>query len=244
MSKIEEAAIVQNENHNQTSTVLDGIITQLSAVHDLQGENLKGSQHTQSEIRSVLEQTTYDGGDSTSTQLRITTSMPLKACDWTCNCQCHVRNRSQTPQWLSAVVGTLFYCSTNTPSLDFLPCNTTACFRSQSTSSYRFTYYFPSWIMRAALVYTTWNNVQGENSSWSVKMPKEIPLYSPCWHYIQGGFVEKIRELLQLRQMSPYDIGPDGVSVLHWAESFWQLDICSLLMATGADWHFKDRAGR
>jgi len=69
--------------------------------------------------------------------------------------------------------------------------------------------------MRAALVYSTWSNLEGKNSSWIVKMPNEISDYSPCWHYIQAGCVGKVRELLQSRQMSPFDIDADGVSVLH-----------------------------
>ena len=226
MSKIDEAVIVQNDNHVQTSTVLNQITAELSGVHNLQVDILNGSQHTQSEIRSAIEQTTCDDGDTSSTQLRITTSMPLKACDWTCNCQCHVRTRSQTPQWISAVVGTLFYCSTNKLSTNIRSCNVITCFRSQPSSSFRFTYYFPSWMMRAALVYTTWNNLKGENSFWSIKMPREISLSHDSWHYIQRGSVKKIQELLRLRQMSPYDIGPDGVSVLHVSrDNKWNLPL-------------------
>ena len=206
---------MQNENHTQTSATLDRMSDQLKAIHNLRDGGPESSQCTQNSIRSVLAQTIYEDSDAMSTQLRITTSMPLKACDRTCNCQCHVRTQFQTPQWLSAVIGTLFYSSTNTPSLDVRPCSVTTCLRSQPLSSSRFTYYFPSWMMRAALVYSTWSNLEGKNSSWIVKMPNEIPLNSLCWHYIQAGCVGKVRELLQSRQTSPFDIEPDGASVLH-----------------------------
>ena len=225
MSTIEEAIIVQNQNHTRTSAALDRITAQLSASDCLE-DTAKSNQHAQNNIRYILAHTKHDDGDETSTQLRITTVMPLKACDWTCNCQCHVRTQSQTPQWLSAVVGTLFYSSTNTPSLDVRPCNVISCFRSQPSSSSRLTYYFPSWLMRTALIYSTWSNLKGENSSWVVKMPREIPSYQPCWHYIQTGDVQKIKELLQRREMSPYDIRSDGTSVLHVS---WENEMVSLV---------------
>ena len=199
----------------QTSTTLDEVITRLSAAQITGVGDSGGSQQTQNEFESMLAQTTPDSSNATSTHLSVTTSLPLTACDWTCNCQCHVQTRSQTPQWLSAVVGTLFYASTRTPSLDIRPCNNTNCFRTHPSSSCRLTYYFPSWIMRTVLVCATWNKLEGMNSSWMVTMPREIPLYSACWHFIESGSLGKVRDLLQSRQMSPYDIGPDGVSVLH-----------------------------
>ncbi|KAF2639458.1 hypothetical protein P280DRAFT_37882 [Massarina eburnea CBS 473.64] len=221
MSTIGEISIVQNEHrtlqsehHAQTSATLGEILSQITAIHHLGGNNSRNNQNTQNTLSSVLTQTIHEGSIATSTQLRITTVTPLKRCDSTCNCQCHVRIRSQTPKWLSGIVGTLFYSSTYTPEVDVRPCNVTTCFRSQSSSSSRFTYYFPSWLIRTALVYSSWNNLNGENSSWTVRMPREIPEYMPCWHYIEAGSVGKIKELLQSREMSPYDITSHGISVL------------------------------
>jgi hypothetical protein len=164
---------MQNKNHTETSVALDQVIGQITAIQGISDNSSKPKQHMQDSIESILAQTIQEDGGTTSTQLRITMTMPLKACDWTCNCQCHVRTQSQTPQWLSAVVGTLFYSSTNTPSLEVRPCNAATCLRSQPSSSSRFTYYFPSWMMRKALAYSTWNKLEGKNASWAVKVPRD-----------------------------------------------------------------------
>jgi len=187
--------------------------------------------------------------------------MPTMPCDSFCNCQCHIKTQYKTPRWLGAVVRTLFYCSTRTTNMDVRPCNSNKCVRPQPKSSSHFTYYSPTWMMRSAIVYSTWNNLDGTNSSWVVRIPREISLTSSCWYHICHGNEHEIKKQLETREMSPFDIGPDGVSVLHvspawcksqlfkptyskWAERYWQLNICRLLVTSGADWHFKNRIGR
>lgn len=206
---------MQNQNHAETSASLNQITAQLTTVHDLQFNSLKTTHSRQDQIRSALAQSTYEDGNVISSQLRITTSMPRKACDGTCNCQCHVWTRFQTPKFLSAAVGTLFYSSTNTPSLDVRPCNVTTCFRSQPASSSKLTYYFPTWMMRNAVVYSMWTSLDGRNSSWFVKMPREISYERPYWSYVQLGWEENLWEPLERREISPYDVGPTGISLLH-----------------------------
>lgn len=162
-----------------------------------------------------IHSSVYDNSNEPSTQLRITTNLPTKACEWICNCQCHVRTQYQTPQWLSATIGTLFYSSTSTPSLDVRPCNVPSCSRSHPSSSSRVTYYFPTWMLRTALVFSTWSNLKGKNSSWVVKVPREIPYNDPVWNYVHQGDIDAIKGLLENREVSPYDIAPDGSSILH-----------------------------
>jgi hypothetical protein len=212
---------VENNHHLKTSATLQHIITQITALQEKKSERRNSSRNRNESSVALVDFTLAQekpGEVITSTtpqQLRITTSTPLKPCDSCCNCQCHFRTHYQSPRWLSTVVGTLFHSSTNNPTLDKRPCNSTRCLRSQPMSSMRFTYYFPTWMMRSALVYSTWGNLDGINSSWVIRMPREIPLYRSCWHHIRHGNELKIRQLLRQKEMSPYDIGPDGVSVLH-----------------------------
>ena len=163
-----------------------------------------------SQVRSDLELV-----KSSSSQIRITTTIPRRNCDATCNCQCHVRTQFRTPPWLSTMVGTLFYSSSYTPSPETRPCNSRLCSRSRPYSSSRFTYYFPAWMMRATLLHATWNNLEGRNSSWMIRMPREISDGDYCWDYIYVGSVDLVRKSLSQRTMTPLDVDGNGESVLH-----------------------------
>lgn len=150
----------------------------------------------------------------TSSVVRITTSRPLQACDGTCNCQCHVRTQIRTPKWLSGIIGTLFYSSTIKPDSNVRPCNVKDCLRADLSSSSQLTYYFPIWMMRCALVYSTWHNLDGVNSSWNIRIPNEVSYKASCWRYIGSGQLDRIQDLLRTRKMTPFDVRPDGLSVL------------------------------
>lgn len=212
MAKIEEAVLVQNV---RTVAALDQMTSQVTAIHSSKQESLTIGQRAQNDIESVLTQTIHKDDNAMTDQLRITTRIPLTACSVACKCQCHIRIQTQTPKWLSAVIGTLFYSSAYTPSPDIRQCNVKTCLRAQPSSSSRLTYYFPSWVMRKAVVYSTWSNLNGENSCWMIKMPKEISASDICWQLIRLGNVKGIQRLLKSRLISPYDIRPDGVSLLH-----------------------------
>lgn len=202
---------------------------QLTASDSPKHESATVNQAAQSNVNSILAETVHGVNGTTSAQLRISTKMPLKPCNSFCNCQCHIHNKYQTPHWLSAVIGTLFYSSTSTPSLDIHHCNVRTCLRSQPSSSVRLTYYYPSWMMRTALVYTSWNNLKGENSTWAITIPRLISKRSPIWYYIQRGFVEEVQEFLDFRYASPYDVDEDGAALLRVSmQLLW--DACWLMM--------------
>lgn len=259
LAVVEEATIVQNEGHGETSATLEHMVTQiiesttatrysffkskpkarLVKVFDddvnasmfapsisEKKESLFGSEGSSSFVDdndSFLSEKTLTEFDShkavsklsSNQSIRITTSIPYKRCDPTCSCQCHVHTRYQSPPWLSAVVGTLFYSSTRPPALNVRPCNTKTCLRSTSAPRLRLTYYFPTWMMKSALVYSTWGNLGGTNSSWMIRMPREVSLSSPCWRYLHKRNEEAIRHLVVSRQMSPYDVDTNGFSVLY-----------------------------
>lgn len=249
LAAVEEAVIVQNDQHVQSSATLEHIVTKITGLQTTAAtalQNLKpgvqieelGDDYDEKaessfgldEVSTLASDTTslysektltnfasHEVGSkiSTTQSIRITTSIPYKRCDSACFCQCHVRTRYQSPTWLSAVVGTLFYSSTSTPALNVRPCNTKTCLRSKSAPSLRLTYYFPAWMMKTALVYSTWGNLGGTNSSWMIKMPREVPLKSPCWRYLHKRNEVAIKQLLVSRQMSPFDVDPNGFSVLY-----------------------------
>lgn len=223
LSAIAEVAIARDNQYLETSAKLEYIITHMTSPSNA-NEEAAGEPVTSGESQSLTALAECSSArerprpvmDSALTEtLRITTSMPRMVCDLACNCQCHIRMQYRTPQWVSAVIGSLFYSSTFTPAPDVRRCNSTKCFRSKPYSSSRFTYYFPAWMIRTAHVYCSWSNLQGTNSSWVIRMPREISDESKCWTYIEFGRTEGIKQLLMSKDMSPYDVNDMGDSVLY-----------------------------
>lgn len=212
--------MVQENHHAKTFATLEQLMTHVCLTRPapksprIEGGPERAEETAESGGNEELSKAVVDNPTPT-TELRITTRLPLKTCDRTCLCQCHVRTHIRTPTWLSAAVGTLFYSSTHTPLVEVRPCNIKQCLRSQPSSSACFTYYFPTWFMRCAMVYGTWSKLGGANATWMIKMPREISETEICWYWIQRGSIQAVRDLLGRGQMSPYDINPEGVSVLH-----------------------------
>jgi hypothetical protein len=69
-------------------------------------------------------------------------------------------------------------------------------------------------MLRTAFMFSTWSNLKGKNSSWVVKVPREISYDDPVWWHIRQGNIDTIKGILENREISPYDIDPDGWSIL------------------------------
>jgi hypothetical protein len=171
----------------------------------------------QSPVTRELANSTRQG-DSTlnpTPQLRVKVAIANQRCEALCTCQCHVRYRFRTQGWIAAAVGALFLNYHATPNLEVRPCNSPRCKRSNPSSSTKLTYYFPTWMMRKALALSMWNQFSGGGAKWVIETPREIPAHRPCWRYIQSGDSVALQNLLECREMSPYDIDHEGRSVLN-----------------------------
>lgn len=265
--------MVVRGHHDQTSATLQQIITMLASPHiantttpmdTVANTSIQAVSAPPADTSEVTIPSNGSRISSSSSALRIVTSIQTKRCPVACNCQCHISSRYQTPRWISAIIGSLFYASHHTPALDVKPCNSKTCVRSEPSSSLSLTYYFPTWMMRSALVYSSWGNLSGRNSSWMVRMPREIPDYQLCWTLIKMGDKEGMKQLLLRKQLSPWDVDSEGYSVLSVSETnecfmvkskckysqavqhavrFSQFEVCSLLLIAGSDWHLKDWLG-
>lgn len=219
---IREAVLIQHIHQTETSVKLEHIRDILSITPQTTGSQIiensgidTDESQSQSDESSSLQLSSQPVGTvRDSSHLRITTTLSANICDPTCPCQCHAKSSWRTPTWLSAVVGTLFYDSSYTLSATQLPCNSIRCVRSQKSSRYNFTYYFPVWILRSAFVYTSWSNLNGSNSSWTLRMPHEISWGHESWRVINNGNVSQFKVLLSERSITPYDVGEDGYSLL------------------------------
>ncbi|KAH7379029.1 ankyrin repeat-containing domain protein [Cadophora sp. MPI-SDFR-AT-0126] len=176
--------------------------------------------------------------------LRIKTFAHTNRCEKYCNCQCHVQSRIATPRWLQVLVGTLFYSYAGTPILNSPKCNSPRCRRSM-VSSTQFCYYFPTWMVRKALIFTsTWRDVTGSGASWSVRVPRVFDNFHPAVSSIIAGNLANLQRILSTREISPFDIDKDGESLLYWAENHRQADIFAYLISIGADMNLKNIFGK
>ncbi|KAF2663372.1 ankyrin [Microthyrium microscopicum] len=247
---VQEVSIIQSGHHTQTSTTLQDIVSMLEASSRLSSFS---SSNSETCIDAVDDYSSKDyPGISSSSSLRLKVSFPGQRCDALCACQCHIKYQVRTPQWLQSTIGTLFYNCVATPEINVRPCTFGGCKRTGAASSSRLTYYFPSWTIRKALSWSTWKDLT-DGSRCLIEMPREISPNSKCWTAIRLGNIEGIKALLSERLMSPYDIDENGWSVLHvksrlmkleWAQNSWHVEICELLLASGASMDFKDRQGR
>jgi hypothetical protein len=213
---IESVTVTGTRQYNHISDQLAQIMGQLqhSAAPTRQASNLRDGPIL-SEISTLIDS---DGSSSSvseedNSMVCIETSVASRKCDARCACQCHVRTSVNTPQWLAVVFGSMFYYSSGRTASSQAQCSTAACSQSTGMTSH-VTYYFPTWLLRSSLTFSTWHDLHGANATWSIKMPRIVPDSARCWDLIRLGKIEDIRELLERREMSPYDVAADGVSVL------------------------------
>ncbi|KAI9721847.1 MAG: hypothetical protein M1812_002183 [Candelaria pacifica] len=60
------------------------------------------------------------------------------------------------------------------------------------------------------------------------------PRDSPIFHLCQQGNAEGVLALLRVKAASPFDMDPDGNTLLHYAAESLQVDLCRLLIKMGA----------
>lgn len=112
---------------------------------------------------------------SSATAVRIEATPAYRRCEPFCACQCHIMLAGQTPRWLQAVFGALFYQFTGTPLLYRRPCNSPRCL--PRGGSFRFEYLFPTSILPLILRVTgTWNDLSGLGGSWTLRIPDHVPI--------------------------------------------------------------------
>lgn len=129
---IQEVGTVQQNQYTKLDAKLDQILAHFAGSEDA-GTNSHQSREA--------------GGNSSyasvSSQIYITTNFNAK-CKSFCQCQCHVRMKGRTPRWLSTIIATFFYSYQLQPSLHVRSCNSSRCREGKTSSSPKFTYYFPT----------------------------------------------------------------------------------------------------
>ncbi|KAI0897393.1 ankyrin repeat-containing domain protein [Annulohypoxylon nitens] len=170
--------------------------------------------------------------------LRISMKVEKERCFPTCTCRCHFQSLIRTPQWARVVFGTFVHQSKNRP------CNLVGCKRSRQIPSY-LTYVAPPWAVQRALhiAFGTYD-LFGLSPSIVIRFPRVILENEPVWDFIirRGSDIEKFRQLLAERKISPFDVAEDGDSLLQ-ASQWQEPGICEELMRCGADPYYCGTSG-
>jgi hypothetical protein len=176
---IQELGFTVDNQYTQMNATLDQILVKIAG-GDMTGTaaSAQDNQNSQSQIDAV-EAGSYTSESSSpdtstltpGTQLCVTTSLADTRRDVYCPCQCHIRIQGRTPRWMSAIIGSLFYSYQLRPCVQVRSCSLPRCCQKTPSSSY-FTYYFPTWAVRKALVLSSWNDLNGRNASWDIKIPR------------------------------------------------------------------------
>jgi len=73
----------------------------------------------------------------------------------------------------------------------------------------------PSWaFMRSFTFQARDESLYSSNASISIRTARVIPDTSPVWSFIELAKLDILKDMVMQQAISPYDVGPDGRSLL------------------------------
>ncbi|KAF2645320.1 hypothetical protein P280DRAFT_117218 [Massarina eburnea CBS 473.64] len=164
-------------------------------------------------------------------------------CERFCRCLCHIATHFQTPTWACKFFGSLVLHGNGSIRLRRRACNLDSCNQSGS-ARIQALYAAPRWISFSGFViYANAQIVNHLTPAFNLTLPRTIPYSAMAWSCIELGNISELKNLLSLRLTSPYDIAPDGSSLLKYAAIHGQNDIYDLLVKQNADPFMRSPSG-
>jgi hypothetical protein len=151
---------------------------------------------------------------SQETALIITATVGHYNCARCCPCQCHAPFSLQAPYFLRDLLGSWMLVLKNIALPTTRRCDYSLC-RKSRLSSFSVSYYFPRWMLaRAITIMGNWKDLHGGGVSIVVRMPRVRPFDTPLFRLTESANVDAFKSLLSTREVSPFDVTPDGKSCL------------------------------
>jgi hypothetical protein len=183
----------------------------LSDTHDFKDSSQRLSLYNFDPAATDLKHKKTPPAESTGT-IQVRASCYRKTCRPWCSCCCHVRRSLRSPGLVKGFIGSLFVGYSGVP-LATQPCNERQCQR-RSTVRFTLSYQFPAWFWTKALFASlTTANVPGPEML--IRVQTKIPYTSEIYQHCLTGNAESLQRLFQERAASPFDVDPDGISLLH-----------------------------
>jgi hypothetical protein len=148
--------------------------------------------------------------ENSAIQLRA--SCYRKTCRPWCSCCCHVRREVRTPGLAKSFIGSLFIGYSGVPIVT-PQCNEKQC-KKRSTSRIILSYQFPSWFWERSL-FTSFMTAALPGPEMLIRVTNTIPYACETYQHCLDGNVLGMRRLFEIGRASPFDLDPDGVSLLH-----------------------------
>ena len=142
---------------------------------------------------------------STSSTVRITTSLTRWRCADSCTCSCHRHQRpnKRTPNILDRFIGVLFVGYHGLPKISER-CSDGDCIQ-QSSSTLLISYFFPTWLLaRAMILVLRLSSVHGPELN--LRIPRIVSDTSRIFHYAIDGSIEDLKEIFHQGLGSPMDL--------------------------------------
>jgi hypothetical protein len=143
--------------------------------------------------------------------LQIRASCYRRTCRPWCSCRCHIRRELRTPGLAKKFIGSLFVGYSGIPMVTE-PCNERQS-RKRSSSRVIVSYQFPRWFWtRSLLASFVTANIAGPEML--IRVSNTIPYASETYQQCQTGNVHGLLRLFENGNASPFDLDPDGLSLL------------------------------
>lgn len=152
-------------------------------------------------------------------------------CSQLCHCSCHITKTTRSRLFANKVLGHCFYGYTGRP-LFRLDCDDENC-SQRSAPKFSIMYSFPHWLIKQAIGICFQREAHPQ---FSISMIRIIAPESEVFRFIRTGDCCQLSKILNSGRASAADIGAfTGMSVLTYAVSHYQVEVCRLLIAHSAN---------
>jgi hypothetical protein len=148
----------------------------------------------------------------TNDTIQIKASCYRRSCRPWCSCRCHVRRSIRSPSIATDFLGSLFIGYSGVPGLT-QSCNEKQCSR-RSQVRFITSYQFPKWMWTRAL-FTSFMTSRLYGPEMLVRVQNTISYVSETYQCCLNGEVGLLKKRFDNGLASPFDVDPEGVSLLH-----------------------------
>jgi hypothetical protein len=144
--------------------------------------------------------------------VQIRASCYRRSCRPWCSCRCHVRRSIRSPSLATDFLGSLFIGFSGVPGLTEV-CNESQCNRRSQVRLIA-SYQFPKWMWTRAL-FASFMTSKLHGPEMILRVKNTIPYTSETYQCCLNGELGLLKRRFDDGLASPFDVDPEGVSLVH-----------------------------